>query len=316
MRLVFLGYFRVKSRAFHPFQARPMSVISAFRSENLPSLWREGAIWLLIVLYLGLVVRYAWDPTPFAQILAAIGIASALAHGICTYGWRDTLAFLAICLIVTFALENFGSLTGWLFGRYHFEVGAGLPHVGVIPVIVGPLWFGMGYFAWIVGATLLGGADRNLDRHLNIVAQPLVSAFVMTQWDFVMDAPASTISGTWIWHDGGAVFGVPLTNYAGWLLTSWIFYQLFALYLLRCGPVRRSRPALRLVAILFYLCAGLTHLTPWLMGQSGEVADAAGHIWRIQDVREATVVTMLLTMLFTSLLAALRLARDDTQPID
>ena len=57
MRLVFLGYFRVKSRAFHPFQARPMSVISAFRSENLPSLWREGAIWLLIVLYLGLVVR-------------------------------------------------------------------------------------------------------------------------------------------------------------------------------------------------------------------------------------------------------------------
>jgi putative membrane protein len=316
MRLVFLGYFRVKSRAFHPFQARPMSVISAFRSENLPSLWREGAIWLLIVLYLGLVVRYAWDPTPFAQILAAIGIASALAHGICTYGWRDTLAFLAICLIVTFALENFGSLTGWLFGRYHFEVGAELPHVGVIPVIVGPLWFGMGYFAWIVGATLLGGADRNLDRHLNIVAQPLVSAFVMTQWDFVMDAPASTISGTWIWHDGGAVFGVPLTNYAGWLLTSWIFYQLFALYLLRCGPVRRSRPALRLVAILFYLCAGLTHLTPWLMGQSGEVADAAGHIWRIQDVREATVVTMLFTMLFTSVLAALRLARDDTQPID
>jgi putative membrane protein len=52
------------------------------------------------------------------------------------------------------------------------------------------------------------------------------------------------------------------------------------------------------------------------MGQSGEVADAAGHIWRIQDVREATVVTMLFTMLFTSVLAALRLARDDTQPID
>jgi putative membrane protein len=278
--------------------------------------WREGAIWLLIVIYLGLVVRYAWNPTPFAEILAAIGIACALAHGICTYGWKDTLAFLAICLAVTFTLENFGSLTGWLFGRYHFEVGAQLPHVGVIPVIVGLLWFGMGYFAWIVAATLLGGADRNLDRCFNIAALPLVSAFVMTQWDFVMDAPASTISRAWIWHDGGAVFGVPLTNYAGWLLTSWIFYQLFALYLRWRGQVCRSRPSLRLVAILFYLCSGLTHLTPWLMGQSGEVADAAGHIWRIQDVREATVVTVLLTMLFTSMLAALRLARDDSQPID
>jgi putative membrane protein len=73
---------------------------------------------------------------------------------------------------------------------------------------------------------------------------------------------------------------------------------------------------LRLVAILYYLCSGLTHLTPWLMGQSGEVADGAGHIWRIQDVREATVVTVLFTTLFTSVLAALRLARDDNQPID
>jgi putative membrane protein len=281
-------------------------------------LWRRGAIWLLIVIYLGLVVRYAWNPTPFAQILAAIGIASALVHGIRTYGWKDALAFLAICLVVTFAIENFGSLTGWPFGRYHFEVGAQLPHVGVIPVIVGPLWFGMGYFAWIVAATLLGGADRKLNRQFNVILLPLVSAFVMTQWDLVVDAPASTIARAWIWQDGGAVFGVPLTNYGGWLLTSWIFYQLFALHLLWRGERSPSRDerALRLVAILFYLCSGLTHLTPWLIGQSGEVADAAGHVWRIRDVREATVVTLLFTMVFTSALAALRLASDDRQPLD
>jgi hypothetical protein len=82
--------------------------------------------------------------------------------------------------------------------------------------------------------------------------------------------------------------------------------------------VRRSRrnSTLRFVAILFYLCSGLTHLTPWLMGQNGEVADATGHVWRIQDVREASVAIMLFTMFFTSMLAALRLARDDRQPID
>ena len=278
-------------------------------------MWREGAVWVLIVIYLALIVRYAWNPTPFAEILAAIGIASALVHGTYSYGWKNTLAFFTICLVVTFALENFGSLTGALFGRYHFEVGAELPHVGVIPIIVGPLWFGMGYFAWIVACTLLGGADRDLNRQLNVIVLPLVAAFVMTQWDFVMDAPASTISKAWIWHDGGAVFGVPLTNYTGWLLTSWIFYQVFALYLARrgeVGPPPRNR-ALRLVAILFYGCSGLTQLTPWLMGQSGEVADATGHIWRIQDLRETTVAVMLFTMFFTSMLAALRLARVEVQ---
>jgi len=290
-----------------------MSAVETSRTRNLPALWREGAAWLLLAIYLALVVRYAWNPTPFAEVLAAIGIASALAHCTLTYGWKATLAFFAICLVVTFALENFGSLTGLLFGRYHFEVAAQLPHIGVIPIIVGPLWFGTGYFAWIVAGTLLGGADRKLNRQLNVVVQPVVAAFVMTQWDFVMDAPASTISRAWIWHDGGGYFGVPLTNYVGWLLTSWTFYQLFGLYLVNRGEVRpaaRNR-ALRLAAILFYASSGLTQLTPWLMGQNGEVADAAGHIWRIRDLRDATVAVMLFTMLFTSMLAALRLARDE-----
>ena len=109
---------------------------------------------------------------------------------------------------------------------------------------------------------------------------------------------------------------MPITNYFGWLLTSWLFYQLFALYLARKQEQRLPRQdrVLRLVAILFYACAGLTHLTPWLVGQAGEVADATGHIWRIEDVRETTVAVMLFTMLFTSILAALRLARDDWRP--
>ena len=140
----------------------------------------------------------------------------------------------------------------------------------------------------------------------------MVAAFVMTQWDAVMDPPASTIAKAWIWHDGGAHFGVPLTNYFGWLLTSWLFYQAFALYLDRRRAVSaaESGRALRVVAIAFYLASGLTHVTPWLAGQSGEVIDAAGHLWRIGDLRASVVVTMLFTMFFTSMLAALRLATD------
>jgi uncharacterized membrane protein len=280
--------------------------------------WRQPALWLLIACYLALVVAYAWDPTPLAQLLAAIGIAGALLHASLTYGFRSALALFAICVVVTFAMENLGSTTGLMFGSYHFVVGGDLPHIGVIPIIVGPLWFGIGYFAWIVAGTLLGGAERHLNRRLNMFVLPPVAALVMTQWDFVMDAPEATISKAWIWHHGGAYFGVPLTNYFGWLLTSWLFYQLFALYLARrpeARPSSRDR-SLRLVAILFYACSGLTHLTPWLLGQSGEAADGAGYIWRVQDLRASTVMVMLLTMFFTSLLAGLRLATDDRPPQD
>jgi uncharacterized membrane protein len=164
-----------------------------------------------------------------------------------------------------------------------------------------------------VAGTLLGAQARP-HRTLELIALPVVAAFVMTQWDVVIDPPEATISKAWIWHDGGAHFGVPLSNYLGWLLTSWLFYQAFALYLSRRRYVlaqsAEQARALRLVAILLYLCSGLTHVTPFLIGQSGEVVDAANHVWRVADLRETTVVILLFTMVFTSVLAALRLATD------
>ena len=273
--------------------------------------FREIAFGILVVVYLALVIGFAWNPTPLAQALAAIGILAACVHAAQFYGWKDALAIFLICVVITLAMENLGSLTGWPFGRYHFEVGAGLPQVGVIPVIVGPLWFGMGYFSWILAGTLLGAPARPRGK-FELLTWPVVAAFVMTQWDVVMEPAEATISKAWIWHDGGAHFGVPLSNYAGWLLTSWLFYQAFAIYLSRRpdlpAPSAARTEVLRPLAIALYVSSGLTHLTPWLIGQSGEVADAAGHLWSIADLRATTVLTMLVTMFFSSLLAVLRLA--------
>jgi uncharacterized membrane protein len=274
----------------------------------------EMAAWVAFAVYLILVVGFAWNPSPFAQGLAAIGIAGACVHAVLFYGWRDAAVLLVICLVTTFAMENIGSLTGFPFGRYHFEVGSDLVHIGVIPIIVGPLWFGMGYFAWIIAGILLGRTGPALNGTFETLARPIVAAFVMAQWDAVMDPPGSTIAKAWIWHDGGGFFGVPLSNYLGWLLTGWLFYQAFAIYLGRrsvVAPTTQRERTFGLVAILFYLSSGLTHVIPWLMGQVGEVTDAAHHVWRVQDVRESAVVVMLFTMLFTSMLAALRLATEN-----
>lgn len=279
------------------------------------SSWRRAAAWSAIAVYLGLVVGFAWSATPFAQALAAIGVVSAFVHAAFAYGRKDALVFFVICVVVTFTVENIGAATGLPFGHYHFEVGAELPRVGAIPIIVGPLWFGMGYFSWVVAGILLGGADRRPDSPLGVVARPIVAAFVMTQWDLVMDPPAATIAKAWIWHDGGADFGVPLSNYLGWLLTSFLFYQAFAFYLrtrrAASPPPAQTSRAFRFAAVLFYASSGLTHLTPWLLGQTGEIADASGHVWRVHDLRETTVVVMLFTMVFTSMLAGLRLFGED-----
>lgn len=266
-------------------------------------------MWLAIAAILATAIGFSWNPTPLAQALAAIFIACALVHAAFTYGARHALLLFAACIAIAFAMENLGLATGFPFGSYHFEVGADLPQVGLAPIIVGPLWFGAGYFSWVVAAVLLDGADRRLDRPFNMIALPLVAAFVMTQWDLVMDAPNATIAKAWIWHDGGGLFGVPLSNYLGWLLTSWLIFLAFAFNLRRRGRPADARASIKLkaIAILFYLGTGLTHFVPWMTGQTGEAVDARGYAWHVHDIREATIAILLLTMVFTALLAALRL---------
>jgi putative membrane protein len=275
---------------------------------------REAALWLALVCILVAAIGFSWNPTPFAHVLGAIFIACAIVHAGFFYGSRHALVLFIICTTVTFTVENVGVATGFPFGQYHFAMEAGLPRIGSIPIIVGPLWFGAGYFSWVVASILLDGADRRLNRPLNVIALPMVAAFVMTQWDVVMDRSESTIAKAWIWHEGGADFGVPLSNYMGWLLTSWLFFQAFAFYLRRriAAPLQGTPQSrkLQLIAVLFYVSLAFTHIVPWAMGQSGEVADAAGKTWQIHDLRETTVAIMLFTMFFSAVLAALNLVKE------
>ena len=137
---------------------------------------------------------------------------AANGHGVHVYGWSGTLLFLSLCLTVTFATENLSIATGLPFGHYHFEVAAALPHVGAVPVIVGLLYFAMGYFSWMIASVLLDAADAHLNRPFYVVVLPVVAAFVVVQWDVVMDPPNATLYRAWIWHEGGGYFGVPLSN--------------------------------------------------------------------------------------------------------
>ena len=267
--------------------------------------------WIAFAAFMAPALWFGGSPTPAGTVAAALAIGIAGAHAVLALGWREAGAFLAICLAVTFAAENLGVLTGVPFGRYHFTVGAGLPHVGAVPLIVGFLYFGMGYPSWVVAGVLLDEAGTRPDTPFKRAALPLVATFVMVQWDVVMDLASSTLGGAWVWHDGGGYFGVPLSNYAGWYLTVWAFFQGFAIVSGRHGapPPAPRRPAFWLVPLLLYLGAGLCQVPPLLTTGNATVVDAAGHAWQARDLRETTVIVMAATMLATSVLALLRWSR-------
>ena len=110
---------------------------------------------------------------------------------------------------------------------------------------------------------------------------------------------------------GGGYFGVPLSNFLGWFLVTYLYYQAFSLFIYARGtrPPYSSRPrAFWALPILLYLAAGLCHVPP-LFDPDIRLVDAGGRVWSAADLRETAVIVMLSTMLPTSILALFRLVR-------
>ena len=135
----------------------------------------------------------------------------------------------------------------------------------------------MAYISWTL-ARLILRATTAQPEGAQLISLPLLAAVIMTAWDFAQDPIWSTLLHAWRWRDGGFWFGVPLTNYAGWLLTVFLIYVAFALYLRRWPTTlsRSASPHWRAAVLLYALCA-LGNVLQLLRPQAGDViTDPAG----------------------------------------
>ncbi len=112
-----------------------------------------------------------------------------------------------------------------------------------------------------------------------------------------------------MWRDGGSFYGVPISNFFGWFLTVYIFYQLFALYLGNRVSIPSPISHWRL-AILFYAASAAGNLLVVAPLSLGAVfADAAGKRWLISDILWASRLVSIFLMMPLSLIAWVKAAR-------
>jgi putative membrane protein len=219
----------------------------------------------------------------------------ALVHGATRYGWRGILAFAGLCLGVGALSESLSLRTGFPFGHYYFTDVMG-PKILDLPPLLVLAYLGMGYLAWTL-ALLIAGA-RN-------VLLPFVAAFAMLAWDLSMEPDWATVDRAWIWKQGGPYFGVPLSNFFGWFLTAYAFYQLFAVYCrARSNASKIQAKSYWRIAILFYAVSACGNLLlPRQPMAPAIVADATGRAWATAEILRACSLMSLLIMLPLALLA-------------
>jgi len=267
------------------------------------------SLWSLLGFYAAARVLQAFpDRFPMVLIMALHvlpPLAFALVHGAQVYRLRGILAFTLICFVIGNFTENLGVLTGFPFGHYHFTDVIG-PKLFNIPILLGLAYIGMGYLSWTLGLLILG--------EIRIVALPLFASFIMVAWDLTMDPIWANFVHGWVWHDGGAYFGVPLSNFFGWYLTVYLIYQTFAVYLRRNPPVARALPpAFWQPAILFYAVCALGNLFVASPG-TATITDPAGTQWPVSSILQVSALTSILVMGPFPLLAWLRLKEGDRPP--
>jgi putative membrane protein len=126
------------------------------------------------------------------------------------WGPIRTLWSVAGIVGLTWAIEAIGSATGVPFGAYHYTDKL-QPQVAHVPLLIPLAWLMMLPPAWAVAYQVAG-----TNRSWTFVA---FSALALTAWDLFLD-PQMVAWGLWVWENPGGYFGIPWSNYLGWLLAS------------------------------------------------------------------------------------------------
>jgi putative membrane protein len=155
------------------------------------------------------------------------GFVFTILHGRLAIGATRLAVFVAIAVMVSFTLEAIGVATGWIFGNYYYSDSLGPKLLGV-PLATQAAYVSMCYASLNTARVILGvfGTPKGWGN----IGVAFSSTFIMVNWDVALDPYQSTVFGHWVWPDGGAYFGVPMHNYAGWFGTVFTLMLLYMIY--------------------------------------------------------------------------------------
>lgn len=197
---------------------------------------------------------------PYVFVFLAVYVAAASAD----LGWRRTLAFAFWVWPVVFFAELLSTRTGFPFGLYHYT---GTTRGRELFIADVPVMDPLSFIFLAYGAFCLARATLGSRRH-SWWGLALLSGLLMMFIDVVVD-PLAVRGDRWFlgrifeYAEPGPYFGVPLSNFAGWILVGAVGV---GGYLRLAGPPGAPRPGRVLPGIALYYCVVGFNLavTAWL----------------------------------------------------
>ena len=212
------------------------------------------------------VIRFAF---PIAgPLYVVLGALSALVFLWGALGWRPAISLAATAIVLSLGAEVAGTATGLPFGDYAYTPLLGYRLFGRVPFPIPLSWFYMLIGSVVVVARLVPARDNGRGRWL----WALLAALLMVAWDIAMD-PSMVKTSHWVWGSGTSFreadipawivafftrdvfYGMPLSNWFGWLLTATLVARL--MLAVTAPSIVASRLAPSALPIALYLVNGI-----------------------------------------------------------
>lgn len=218
-------------------ERRLEELVAAYEFEVVVLVPVVGAV-VMIAGALGVLPRrLAFDP--FLLVAGTAVMRLPLVAGVAPLVDRRSGGLLLALAAYTYVIEYVGVTTGWPYGEFSYVVELG-PTVAGVPLGL-PLFFvPLALNAVLLVDALLG--ERAGDWRVRVPAAVAVVLAV----DLVLD-PGAVALGFWT-YGGGAFYGVPASNYVGWLLSGTVA----VVVLDRAFPHRAVRARYANCGILLY----------------------------------------------------------------
>ena len=177
------------------------------------------------------------DPLAYNPLLILFGtlvMRSPLLVGLLPrIGWW-ALGCLAVLTAYTYGIEIVGVQTDWPYGAFEYTIQLGPMLFDAVPLAL-PLFFvPLVLNAYLLTLLAFEGWSTN-----PLVRLPVAIAAVVAI-DLVLD-PAAVAIGFWEFVPAGGYYGVPLSNYVGWLISGTVAVVLVDLAFDREALLERAR---------------------------------------------------------------------------
>ena len=189
---------------------------------------------------------------PFTQFNTLLAFVFGILHASQRFGWGRAILLAVIVFLTGLAFESVGVATGLVYGPYHYSDQLDPKFLGLVPYLIPIAWFMMIYPSFVIAEKLCGKISASLAR---IILVAVIGGIIMAAWDLAMD-PLMARLGYWVWEVNGTYFGVPVQNFWGWWLTTFVALLIFQ-FMARPSIRKEPNEIPDLWVVILYAITGL-----------------------------------------------------------